>query len=129
MSVTRQQTFADFSSLVGVPYEKSNCWETARDFYALVFGIELKHYCDQAPESRTDIQNLIFSNIGDFVEVKEMQFGDLLLIRLRGIESHIGIFVGGGKFLHSAKGTGSAIDRLEKWKHLIVGIYRHRSDT
>lgn len=120
----------DYSSLIGIPYEKSNCWDTARDFYALVMGVELKHYCDETPSNRSDINNLIFSNVGDFdaVAKEDMQFGDLILFKLHGIESHIGVFVGQGKFLHSSKGSGSLVDRLERWKHLIVGAYRHRSD-
>lgn len=115
----------DFSKLIGIPYAEMNCWDAAREFYALCFGVALRHYCEIAPADRNDVRALIYSNIGEFEKVDgEYQFGDLLLLKIRGIECHIAIFVGNGKLFHSSKTTDSCIDSLEKWKHLITGCYR-----
>lgn len=121
----------DYSNLVGTPYEEMNCWEAARSFYLNCLGVDLKHYCEEAPSDREEIKNLIYTNRGDFEEIKigrELKFGDLVLFKIRGIESHIGVFVGGGKFFHAYKGTGSCVDRIDRWKHLIAGVYRMKEN-
>ena len=116
-----------FKELVGVSYEKANCWVPTKEFYRIVFGIELKHYYCDAPETREDIQKLIYSNKGDFERVDgSPEFGDIILIKMFGIESHIAVYIGNGKMLHTAKRTGSLIDRLGKWDKLVVGYFRHR---
>jgi len=74
------------------------------------------------------VASLIKTNVGDFVEVapKDIKFGDLVVIRLYGIECHIGVVVSGGLFLHSARNIGSNMDRLERYSKMIAGYYRHR---
>lgn len=122
----------DYSQLIGKPYSEMNCWDATRQFYALCFGVELKHYCTEAPDHREDIRSLIYSSMGDFVEIDfhlGMKFGDLVLFKIRGIESHIGVYTETGRFFHSSKTTGSVIDRMEKWKHLVVGVYRLKCEA
>lgn len=113
----------DFSKLIGVKYEKLNCWALCREFYKLVFDIELKHYFDTLPEAKNELKSLISANERDFHKVRSPKFGDLLTIKLMGVESHVGVFVGNGLFLHTTKNTGSCIDRIAKWNRMIVGYY------
>lgn len=116
----------NYSSLVGIPYEEKNCWDLARDFYKLVFNVELKHYFEEVPSNKKDIQSLIFSNCGDFSKVDIPEFGDLIIFSIHGIESHIGIYIDSSLFFHSSKTTGSVHDRMDRWKNLVVGFYRHK---
>lgn len=124
MKSTAQIISEDYSKLVGIPYIRKNCWELAKDFYSVVFGIQLKHYYLDMPKDRQAYQDIIYSSKGDFTKVEEPQFGDLILLRVRGLESHIAVYVGDGKMLHTTRNTGSVIDRVEKWKTLIAGYYR-----
>lgn len=123
----------DFTTLIGIPYAQLNCWELAREFYKRMFGIELKHYYEGSDTpNRDETRNLIYTNVGDFVHVKdnsEAKFGDLILIRLLGVESHIGIYIGEGRFLHTNMGSGSVLDRLARWEKSIVGFYRIKEGT
>lgn len=120
------RTSVDFSSLIGVPYSEMNCWELCQRFYEKVFGVELKHYYeDRSIQDRPlDVNCLIYSSIGDFEKVEFPKFGDLILIKVRGIESHIAIYLDGGMMLHASKSVGSSMDRIAKWERLIVGYYR-----
>lgn len=113
----------NFSHLIGVKYEKLNCWSLCREFYKSVFDIELKHYFDTVPEKRNEIKALISTHEKDFSKVRSPKFGDLLTIKMHGVESHIGVYVDNGMFLHTTKGTGSVIDRIAKWNRMIVGYY------
>ena len=115
----------DFSSLVGIPYSEKNCWHLMRDFYMLSFQVELKHYFDEMPKNRESIKTLIYTHLGDFERVEgQPMFGDLMMLKIKGVESHIAAYVGGGKMLHSSKTTGSCLDHVYKWRHLIHGYYR-----
>jgi cell wall-associated NlpC family hydrolase len=113
----------DFSHLIGVCYSKMNCWEICKKFYSDILGIDLKHYCEDAPDQRWEIKNLIYANEKDFYKVKTPKFGDLIIIKIHGIESHIAVYIDGGLFLHTTKTTGSVIDRIGKWNKMIVGYY------
>ena len=111
---------------VGRGYEDYNCFDLAREFYKDYFGLELKNYYEGATPDRESTTALIKTNKGDFIKVDDPQFGDLVLIRLFGLECHIGVYIEGNKFLHSARGIGSLMDRTERYSRHIAGYYRHR---
>lgn len=111
---------------IGRPYKKFNCFALAKEFYADQFKIDLSQYYegDLAPDRHT-VESLIISNKGDFIQVEEPMFGDIVVIKLRGLECHIGVCVGNGNFIHSTIGVGSNMEKLEKYSRLIAGYYRH----
>lgn len=96
------------------------------EFYKRVFNVALKRYYDEIPQNRDIAKSLIYSSMGDFtsVEEKDLQFGDLILIKMQGVESHIAVYLGDGRMLHTTIHSGCVIDRIHRWKHLIVGYYR-----
>jgi cell wall-associated NlpC family hydrolase len=99
-----------------------NCWEVARKFYSEVLGRELKQYYDNDLD-RHVIRTIVMASEKDFHKVRSPKFGDILLIRLHGVESHIGVYLDNGLFLHTTKSTGSCIDRVGRWAGMIVGYY------
>lgn len=113
-----------YKHLVGIPYSEQHCFLLAKKFYKDVFNIELKHYCEDVPVKRSDVENLIFSNVGDFKKVDKPKFGDLVLLQVHGFECHIGIHIDEDHFLHASRINGSVLDRYSKWKTLISGYYR-----
>lgn len=115
-----------YKSLIGRPYNKLNCWDIVREFYRLVYGIRLESYVNEVPENRAAINSVITSNMGHVVvEVDgEPRFGDLILIKIHGIESHIGVYLEHGKFLHTSTKTGCVIENVDRWERVIVGYYR-----
>lgn len=130
MKDTIPQTFlASSNALIGVPYCEADCWQLAVRFYSLVFQVDLKHYYDETPRDRADRRCLIYSNRGEFELVDSPEFGDLILISILGIESHIGIFLGGDTFLHTKEATGSVIDRVSRYRTRITGYYRLKRDA
>ena len=101
-----------------------NCWDLTRAFYSQVFDLELKHYYLDEPKDRSETQDLIYTNKGDVVKVQTPKFGDLVILRILGLESHIAVYLGEGRILHTSKRQGSVIDRLAKWDKVIVGYFR-----
>jgi cell wall-associated NlpC family hydrolase len=111
---------------IGRSYDQYNCFDLAKEFYRDQFGLELRNYFEGPVPDRKGVQSLIISNKGDFVEVDSPQFGDLVVIRIKGVECHIGVATGDGRFLHSAIMIGSLLDRIDRYKKVIAGYYRHR---
>ena len=48
------KTTQDYSSLIGIPYEKKDCWGVVVSFYKLVFDIELNPYYQDIPKTKTE---------------------------------------------------------------------------
>lgn len=124
-----QPDFTRIKKYIGRPYEATNCFEIVREFYLGEFNLEVKQYYSGCTPKDKEVEALIQTNRGDFIRVEEPQFGDILLIKLKGVECHLGIYIQKETFLHSIKGTGSVLDKVEKYKNLIVGYYRHRGFT
>lgn len=119
---------ATLRKYIGREYEKYNCFDLVKEFYADQFGLTLKNYWEgPVVPSRAEVESLVVSNKGDFVRVEgKPQFGDIVVIKLYGLECHIGVVVNESHFLHSARIIGSSMDRLERYAKMIGGYYRHR---
>lgn len=120
-------THLDAAHLVGVPYSKKNCWQLCEQYYLDVLGVKLEYN----PEFDTTDKHLscsfIKANKQDFMKVASPNKHDLIVIRIQGVECHIGIYLNSGLFLHTTKKTGSVIDRVGRWQNMIEGYYRYDS--
>lgn len=130
MSNTHQKTSVDYSKFVGIPYEEKNCWELCRDFYREILGVELKTYFEGPVPTKEITKSLIYTNLGDFIRVadgEKLLVGDLVLMKIFGIEAHIGVYLGQGNVLHTSKVVGSNVDRVGRLGKLITGFFRMRA--
>ncbi len=116
----------DLRKYIGKDYDTYNCLDLVREIYKDFFGLEIKNYFEGPIPSTEEVQSLIVSNKGNFVAVTDKKFGDIVVIRLYGIECHLGVVVDQTHFIHSAKRVGSNIDRLGRYSKLITGYFRHR---
>ena len=112
---------------VGREYEGYNCFDLVKEFYEDQFEICLGQYWEsnQPIPDRSTIESLIVSKKGNFKKVVKPEFGDIVVIKLYGLECHIGVMVNHVQFLHSARGAGSHLSRIDKYEKLIAGFYRH----
>lgn len=117
----------DMSKYIGLPYERVDCWDLAKMFYRDNYSIDLSQVFDGVgPEDSQEREILIKSKKGVFDVVGKPLIGDLVVIKLNGFESHVGIYAGLNRVLHSLKGVGVICDNLNRYKHLVSGYYRHR---
>lgn len=114
----------NFRKYIGRPYEEYNCFDLVKEFYFDVFGVTLKNYFEGDVPDRREVESLIIANKGDFVKVADKKLGDIILLKLYGIECHMGVLISPSQFLHSAKNVGSILDRVERYSHVIGGVYR-----
>jgi cell wall-associated NlpC family hydrolase len=59
-------------------------------------------------------------------KVEKPELGDVLIFRIKGYETHCGIYLSDGDFLHSLAGRQSCIENLNdsNWNRRITRMYR-----
>lgn len=126
MKNTPPKTSLDFSKFVGIPYTRLDCWGLVRHYYRLVFNIHLKQYYDLAPNDQAISAEYIQKSLKDFdrIDLKEVKAGDLLVVEILGLSSHIAVCIGGGNMLHTTEGVGSTIEPISRWQRRVTGVYR-----
>ena len=99
---------------VGKTWAELPCWYAAQ-------GITLRPYTDYWMGNAPADAGLV-----EWTPVQEPKEGDILAMNLTGhAADHVGIYLGGGKFLHSTEYAGVCIEQLERYRRRIVGIYRY----
>ncbi len=127
MKSTPLQIFQDCSrDLIGLPYVAFDCWELVKLFYLKVFNQDMNlKGTYQDPEDQVTISRLLEIEKNSFKKIGSPEFGDIVVLRIKGYTSHIGIYLGSGKFLHTLRATGSVIETTSKWNKRIEGYYRY----
>ena len=125
---------------IGIPYQPhgrdydgADCWGILYLYYRDVLGRPIPSYSAEMRElefHRHEISQLIVSEKADhWTEVDTPESGDCVLMRVGRDESHVGVFLGGGRMLHSEGPHPSQIERMGdmRWRNRIVGYFRYLS--
>ena len=118
--------------MTGCSREGCNCWTLVSLIYKEQFDIELPGYVDQVEDLTTrdvaEIQHVIERNYGDWVEVDTPVPGDAVLMRVNGLNCHVGLVIAKNEMIHVLKGIHTSRERFDSplWKHRITGYYRHK---
>lgn len=124
MKNTHQQSIQDcLPKIIGLPYSAFDCYELIQLLYKKAFSIELDTLYQVTPDE-LGVNKMMEQKKGDFIKVTKPEAGDIILINIIGLTCHVGVYIGGGKFLHTRKSTGSVIDRISRWEKRIEGYYR-----
>jgi len=116
---------ASLLELIGLPYSAFDCWEITKLFYRKIMMLDLDAIVYDDPSDKKNVSRLIEIEKQKFKQVNSPGFGDIIVFRINGISSHIGIYINGGSFLHTMEKTGCVIDKLAKWEKRIEGYFRH----
>jgi len=122
---------------IGLPYKDNgrditgiDCWGLVRLYYKQELDIELPSYVDQyIGLTSTNIKESIISYRDNWDKVEIPQLNDLILFRILGEPTHIGLYLGDSKFLHIRDGYDSVIESINSinWSKRIEGYYRYRA--
>lgn len=110
---------------------KYDCWGLTQFFYHEEFGIALPSYVGAYCSSLEgeEVSKLIANESATSMwrEVSSPQFGDVVILRVRGLPWHCAVMVENNRFLHIVKGINSCIERLDSslWNRRIDGYFRH----
>ncbi|MDU2063785.1 MAG: NlpC/P60 family protein [Sporomusaceae bacterium] len=122
----------DYSDLIGKPFKDGgrgpfeyDCWGLAAEGFRRC-GILLPDYqisCDASDQVNMEIN----ANRKKWVPCTgEIPVPALVVFADRGVCTHVGVYIGQGKFLHAYEKTGVAVGRTNHpfWKNRIEGFYR-----
>lgn len=119
-------TLECLNSLIGIPYSEVDCWELVKKFYVNIFDIDLSSHNETYDNSLNPKETSRYMDIHklSFDKVADPSLGDIMLLKVKGLNAHLGIYLGRGKMLHTMERTGSVIDKISRWETKIEGYYR-----
>ena len=121
---------------VGVPfkphgrgYDNWDCWGLIYIAHRDVYSIDLPSY-DKEYKSinreREKIEGLYSAGKQEeWVEVKDPQAGDVVMLYMDGRAVHVGLMIDKDKFLHTEQGIDTCVQRLTDFQFRIEGFYRY----
>ena len=123
-----------WNDYIGLPYkthgrtrEGLDCWGLVRLVHDEVFATKLPSFVDQYEDENHSIEEAVARNREGWQKTDDHQPGDVVLFRVMGTLSHVGIITEQGKFLHVMDGRTASIERLTspEWEKRIEGVYRY----
>jgi hypothetical protein len=128
-----------WNDYVGIPYEFKgrdrsgiDCWGLVRLVHKEHFGNDLPSLDDRYVDNEArHLEELMATQREGWFVTDKPKTGDVVLLRVAGTESHIGIFIDDGKFIHAKRGANVVIEELKssKWQKRIVGFYRYEPNS
>ena len=124
-----------YNKYIGLPYQDRgrttagiDCWGLACLVYREHFDIELPTLDDEYFGSEDlAVKQLVLTTKESWIATKEPKAGDICVFNILGEPTHVGIYVGEGKFLHARAGQDSVIESLNSvaWSRRLEGIYQY----
>lgn len=123
-----------YSDLIGKPFkdfgrgpDAYDCWGLAREVFHR-YGVDLPDFaisCKDSPK----VSRTMYQQERKWRRLQSPVVPCLCVFRCSEIDrklvSHLGVYVGNGRFLHASDKTGVAIERLDHpwWKRVFFGYY------
>lgn len=125
----------NFEKYIGIPYVEKGRDTTGLDCYGLVrliykneYKIDLPSFTAEYTVNDTDrIQDLVAQYKEGWEQIDSPSEGSIVLFRILGTESHIGVAISATHFIHVRENQDSAIEAFDspKWSKRIVGYYKY----
>lgn len=122
------------SQLIGIPFKRGGRGPTSFDCYGLCryiierdSGIKAPDY--ESPEDTGVIQALMVGSATFWKRLEKPRVGCVVMFRTGRFITHVGIISSESHFIHTWEQSGGVvIERLQPWKHRIVGFYEYCPD-
>lgn len=120
---------------IGIPFadgeqsfDGANCYGLVRLFYREQLGIEIPELAVHSDHSNVVWATYLKEISENWVRVDEPEFGDVVAmaqdIRHPRIVQHVGVYIGGGKVLHTLNKIQSHVVTLESIRYSVKGYHR-----
>jgi cell wall-associated NlpC family hydrolase len=121
---------------VGIPFlehgrsaDGCDCWGLARLVLEERYGVRVKDFsdCYATIEDGQTIEALCRIEAESWECVDQPQPGDVVLLRVAGLATHVGIVVAPGVMLHVMRGMDAVVERYDGpiWRPRIDGFFRY----
>ena len=118
---------------IGIPYkyhgrtlEGMDCYGLISMIYSRELGIKLPDFDYAKHVEVKEVDDLDFFKVGwTKITLEEVKQFDVIAFKNFHLIGQVGMYLGDGKFIHTAKRTGSVISKLsQERKRRIIGVYR-----
>jgi len=121
---------------LGIPYLHHgrdetgiDCWGLVRLVYKQEYQVDLPSFVESYLEDdRIRSEELIAQYREGWEELDAPQEGCVVVLRVMGHLSHVGVCINERQFLHAQEGSGSSVQDFDgvKWSRRVSGFYRYR---
>lgn len=124
-----------YSDLIGKPFcdggrgpECYDCWGLAREMFAR-HEVELPDF-GVSCKDHSGVSKMLRGQERNWIPIKEPCEPCIVIFRCdpsdRKLVTHMGVYVGNGRFVHAHEKYGVAVERLEHpyWKRAFYGFYK-----
>lgn len=128
-----------YNKYIGIPYQEkgrdttgADCWGLTRLIYKNEFDITLPSFSQNYEHSDTERIAELFAQYKEGWITQDTPIeGSIVLFRILGHISHVGIMINSTQFIHTRDGQSALIDNLEKprWRNRISGFYTYSENT
>lgn len=116
----------------GRSLEGADCWGLARLIYKEEFNIELPSFSGEYDINNPKLlQEMIVQHKEGWQQLDTPEEGCIVVFRMFGAESHIGVAINATQFVHAREKYASAVENFSsvEWKNRIVGYFKYRENT
>lgn len=120
-----------YDRLIGLPYKSNGRTLEGVDCWGLVYlfhGGKIPSYVDTYTDAEDggQISSSILTNKKEWEKVETPDYGDVVVINIKGLPVHCGIYLDNNRILHTLAGHDSVVESLNspKWASRIEGYYR-----
>lgn len=124
---------------IGIPYKDKgrdetgvDCWGLARLIYENEYNIKLPSLSSEYINGDTVSISELFAQYSEgWEKLDTAKEGDLVLFRVLGIESHVGVMISSTHFIHARENQTVVIESITSsmWEHRVLGYYKYLTNT
>lgn len=125
----------DSTKYIDIPFKANGRDRSGVDCWGLVCLIYKEEYNIILPSFSTEYHieddlriNELFAQYREGWQEKETpEAGDLVLFRIFGEQTHVGVMLNGQQFIHTREGSNCVVDHLtlSKWKNRVSGFFKY----
>jgi len=125
-----------YNKYIDIPYKDGgrdasglDCWGLVRLVYADQFDIQLPSLSEQysTAKDHQQVSEVLAREKENWTIQNTPEVGDVIVFKMLGTETHVGVYIGENKFLHIREGVDSVVESVESrlWKNRLVGYFKY----
>ena len=136
---TIEQTFlqSDFNKYLEIPFVDRGRDNNGCDCYGLIsliykneLNIELEAFGGISVKDRKTIKETLEQESccsDQWIKVDDPKPGDVVVLNVKGVPTHVGLIINGKNFIHSCETIGCCVESLSspRWEHRVKSIHRY----